>query len=256
MATLTTGTLGSRRVWGSSVLDGPRMLHVAAGVPTQSADSVLAQFPKLTLPTASASVGEGASLVEYATSTAGSLTMGRFGRFTDLSEESQIGADAGAIVAAHAVGLARDLDKALIDAINTEAGTAVAFAADVPAAIRKQLAIVQDNTAARAVDGLVIAAHPDNVALLEDVAPIGGDTIGEPFQRFSGAIVYPSSSVPTGFMLIGNLRAGVRFFEAAALRTATDVNIKTGVVTVATSWTAGFALGLVGAFVKVDVVTP
>lgn len=256
-AALATGTYGAPRAWGSNVLDGPRLLHMAAGVPRQSIDAIYAQFPQLTLPTAQAGVGENTSLPEYAASAAGSVTLARYGRWTDLSRESRIGTDAETIVATHTVGIALDLDSALVGAVDTAAGTAVAFTADVPAAIRKALAQVQSNTAAANVAQLVVLTHPDNVALLQDVAPVGGQTMAEGFSRFSGALVYPSSAVPTGFMIVGNLRSGVRYFEAQELLTESDVDIKTGTFSLATSVIAGYAIGLLGgAFIKVDVVTP
>ncbi|HZN73569.1 MAG TPA: hypothetical protein VFC00_18010 [Micromonosporaceae bacterium] len=256
-AALTTGTFGAPREWGANVLGGPRLLHVVGGVPTQAIEAILAQFPQLTLPTATAGVAEGVTLAEYAASAAGSVTLARFGRFTDFTLESLIGADAASIVAMHQIGIAKDLDKALIDLVNTAAGAAVGFTADVPAAIRKALAQVIDNTAAADGTELVILCHPDNVALLQDVNPVGGRTIAEEFTRFSGALVYPSSAVPTGFMLPANLAAGARYFEAYGVRTETDDNIKTGVQTAATHVGAGYGVTLTAGFVvKVDVVTP
>lgn len=259
-ATLTTGTYGAPREWGSNTVAGPRMLHVVAGIPTQPADAIFAQFPQLTLPAATAASAEGVTLTEYASATAGSVTLGRFGRWTDLSAESQIGTDAGAIVGMHAVAIAKDLDKILIDAVETAAGGAVAFSADVPAAVRTAMARVLDNTAASSVDDLVILVHPDNAALLQDVSPTGGETMGEPFQRFSGGLVYPSSAVNTGFCTVANLRAGARYFEAEGLKTVSDTAVKTSVVTLATALIAGYALGLVGGAagfaIMVDVVTP
>jgi hypothetical protein len=260
-AALATSTYGAPRVWGSNVTEGPRLLHVVAGVPQQPSDAVFAQVPNLTLPTASASVGENVTLSEYAASTAGSVTLARFGRWTDLSRESLVGADAGAIIGMHQIGCAKDLDLALITAVNTAAGTAVAFSTPVVDAIRKSQATIVDNTAAASASDLVILCHPDDVKLLESVAPIGGQTMAEGFTRFSGSIVYPSSAVPTGFMLVANLRAGARYFEAQSVMTETQVaSIKLGTLTVATSVIGGYGLGLVGGatgFVqKVDVVTP
>ncbi|MEI8409304.1 MULTISPECIES: phage major capsid protein [unclassified Kribbella] len=259
-AALATTTYGAPRAWGSNVTSGPRLLHVAAGVPQQPVDAVLAQVPNLTLPTASASVGENVSLAEYAASTAGSVTLARFGRWTDLSRESMVGTDAGAIVGMHQIGCAKDLDKVLIDAVETAAGAAVAFTADVPAAVRKAMAAVIDNTAAGDASDLVIMVHPDNAALLQDVSPIGGQTIAEGFQKFSGALVYPSSAANTGFVTVANLKAGARYFEARGLVTETDTAIKTGTLTVATSVIGGYGLGLVGGAsgfaIMVDVVTP
>jgi len=255
-AALATSTYGAPRVWGANVLDGPRLLHVAAGVPLQPSDAVLAQYPVLTLPSATTSVGENVTLSEFAASTAGSTTLGRFGRFTDISTESGIGTDAGAIVAQHQIGVAKDLDNNLIGLVNTSAGAAVGFTADVPAAIRSAMAKVIDATAAPDPSDLVVLVHPDNAALLQSVTPTGGQTIAEAFQNFSGALVFPSSAVPTGFMLVANLRAGARYFEAQGVMTQTDLAPKTGTLTIATSVIAGYGIGIVGCAVKVDVVTP
>ncbi|WP_344386523.1 HK97 family phage prohead protease [Asanoa iriomotensis] len=256
-ATLVTGTLGAGRVWGSNVLAGPRLLHVVANIPRQPADAIFAQFPQLTLPTAQASVGEGVTVTEYATSAAGSLTMGRFGRWTDLSEESQVGADAGAIIGMHQLGIALDMDKVLIDGVETAAGAAVAFTADVPAAIRSAMAKVMAATAAEDPADLTILVHPDNAALLQDVTPTGGATIAEKFQRFSGGLVYPSNAVNTGFITVANLKVGTRYFEVHGARTLTDVNVKTNVETIATSALGGYGITVTTGFaVMVDVVTP
>jgi len=168
-----------------------------------------------------------------------------------------IGTDAGALVGMHQIGIALDLDDVLILAVENAAGTPVSFTADVPAAIRKAMASVISDTATDDVGRLVILAHPDNVALLEDVTPVGGATIGEGFSRFSGALVYASSAVETGHITVANLSVGVRYFEAQGVLTETDTAPKTGVQTVATSLIGGYGIGLTGGFaVQVDVVTP
>ena len=256
-ATLQTGTIGAPRVWGSNVLAGPRLLHRVAGVPTQRADAIYAQFPQLTLPTAQAASGETVTLTEYASSAAGSATLGRFGRWTDLTQESQIGADAGALTSMHQLGIALDLDAVLVNAVEAAAGAAVAFNADVPGAVRACIATVLANTAAENPADLVILINPANAALLQDVTPTGGQTIAERFQRFSGAMVYPTTAADAGFATVANLRVGARYFEARALQTLTDVNVKTSVQTIATFVIAGYGLTLTaGAFVKQDIVTP
>lgn len=255
-AALTTATFGAPRAWGANVLDGPRLLHIAAGVPTQKVAAPFAQIPNLTLPTATGSVGENVALAEYAASTANSVTLARFGRWTDLSRESLVGADAGAITAMHRLGVALDLDKVLIDLVEAAAGAAVPFTADVPAAIRKAIAVVTAATAASDAADLVILVHPDNVALLQDVAPIGGSTMAEQFGKFSGALVYPSNAVDTGFVTVANVKSGARYFQARGLGTETELATKTSTLTVATSVIGGYGLGLTGFASKVDVVTP
>lgn len=248
-AALTTGTYGAPRGWGRNVLSGPRILHVVASVPTQPLDAVLAQFPQLTLPTAQAAVAEGASLAEFATSAVGNVTLGRFGRFTDLTAETLVGASADAILGMHSLGIALDLDGVLIAAVQTAAGAAVAFNADVPAQIRKAIAKVIANTAAEDPADLVILAHPNDVHLLQDVAPTGGQTIAEAFQRFSGVLVYPSNSVTAGFMTVANLAVGARYFEATSgAGTMVDENVKTGVQTLATALIGGYGVTVTTGF--------
>lgn len=256
-AALTTATHGSPRAWGANTLGAPRMLHVAAGVAIQRIDAMTAQGPQFTLPTASAAVGENVSLGEYASSTAGTATLGRYGRWTDLSREGRVGTTSESLTRMHTIGIAKDLDKVLIDAVEAAAGAAVAFSADVPAAIRKAMALVIDATAAEDTAELVVLCHPDNAALLQDVSPISGSTIAEGFQRFSGALVYASSAVNTGFITVSNLRAGTRYYEAQALTLETDNDVKTGTQTFASSIIGGYGVGLTGGFASmVDVVTP
>lgn len=255
-AALTTATYGAPRAWGTNVLDGPRMLLTAAGIPTQSVAAASAQFPRLTLPAPAAGVGEGVTVPEFAASTSGTVTLLRYGAFTDMTEETLLGADSGAISAAHRTKIARDLDNNLIGLINTDAGTPVVFSADVPAAIRRSIATVTDSTAA--ADGqLVVLAHPDNVALLQAVTSTGGRTIAEQFTLFAGALVYASSAVPTGFMLVANLGVGARFFEARGVASRTFYEPKTSVTTAATSIIGGFGTNMIAGYAqKIDVVTP
>jgi hypothetical protein len=256
-AALTTSTYGAPRAWGANILSGPRTLWEAAGIPRSPAGGIVAQFPKLTLPAVDAGVGEGTTVVEFAASTAGTVTLKRYGRYTDFSRESLVGADAGAVVAAHNTAIARDLDSALITLVNTDAGSAVGFTADVPAAIRKSIATVTDNTAA--ADGqIVVMSHPDNVALLQAVTSTGGKTIGEEFVLFAGALVYASSAVPTGFMLVGNLTSGCRLWTGdGGVQTRSHLDVKTSILTVATDIIAGFGTGAIANYCqKVDVVTP
>lgn len=257
-ATVTTGLYGNPVAWGRNVLAGPRLLHVAAGVPTQSIDAIVAEFPSLTLPTATAGVAETVTVPEYASSATGTVTAARFGRWTDFSTEALIGTSPDAVVAMHQLGIALDLDKVLIDAVETAAGAPVAFNADVPGNVRRALARVQARTAAADVGNLVILVHPDDVWLLEDVQPIGGVTTGEGFSRFSGAMIYPSEAVNTGFITVANLSVGCRFFEARGVSTQTyDLAPKTGVSTVVTYTIAGYAVTLTSGFATtIDVVTP
>lgn len=255
MATVTTGDLGERTGWGENVPGRVRMLHMVAGVPRQGLDARQGEYPKFTLPTATAGAGEGSSLTEFDSADAGTVTLARYGRFSDLTTEGLVGASALGLTKMHMLGIAKDLDKVLIDKVETDAGTAVTFASGVPASIRKQMAVVQDATQCDPED-LTILAHPDDVALLEDVTPASGSDVGEGFVRFSGALVYVSGAVNTGFMTIANLRFGCRYFAAGGTSLTTDEDIKTGIRTYASYVLAGFGTGLVSGYAKMqDVVT-
>jgi len=257
-AAITTALAGGRRQWASAMTAGPRLLHMVAGVPQdRNVGAVAAQHPVITLPTAAAGVAETVSLAEFASSTAGSVTLLRFGRWTDITRELQISASVEPFLQAHQLGIARDLDKVLIDAVETAAGGAVGFVADVPGQIRKQVAAVIDNTAATGADDVVILVNPADASLIQAVSPTGGVTIGERFERFAGAIVYPSAAVNTGFMTIANLRAGTRYIEAEAMHTEERTDVKTAGTTIATWVIAGYAIGMTGGFaIMQDVVTP
>ena len=256
MAALTTGTYGQPTEWGANDgWAGPRVLHVLARVPQiRGLGAVLAEFPEFTLPTAQAAAAEGADLAEYATSAGGTATLGRFGRFTDFTKESQIGTSAAPVLRMHSLGIALDLDDALITGVEAASGGPASFddpEADVKTAIAKVLAA----TAAENPEELVLLVNPDNAALFQDVNPIGGQTIAERFQRFAGALVYPSNSVTTGLVTVANLQVGALYFEAIGAQTATDEDVKSGVQTVATALIGGYGITLTAGFAEqVDVV--
>jgi hypothetical protein len=100
-------------------------------------------------------------------------------------------------------------------------------------------------------------ANPADVSLLQNVTATGGKTIGEDFPRFAGALVYASAAVPTGFMLVGNLATGCRFWDAGGVETRTHMDIKISVLSVATDIICGFGTGTISGYCqKIDVVTP
>ena len=255
-AALTTTTYGQPGEWGANdAWAGPRILHVVAGVPQiLGIGAVMAEFPEFTLPTAQAAAGEGSDLAEYATSAGGTATLGRFGRYTDFTKESQIGTSVSPVLRMHSLGIAKDLDDVLITAVEAAAGGPAAFS-DPEADVKTAIAKVLDATAAENPEDLVLLVHPDNAALFQDVNPIGGQTIAELFQRFAGALVYPSSSVTTGLVTVANLQVGALYFEAIGVTTATDEDVKSGVLTAATALIGGYGVTLTSGFAEqVDVV--
>jgi hypothetical protein len=255
-AALTTSTFGSPRGWGSNVLDDPRQLWAVARIPVQEVAAVAAQHPKFTLPTASAVVSEGASLGEYATSAGTTVTLGRYGRWTDLTAESRVGTDARGLLSMHRVGIALDLEKIVVVEATAAAGAAVAFSTPVVDAIRKALAQVRANTASGTPDNEFVLCNPADAALLQSVTPTGGESIGQPYPKFSGANVFETNAIVAGFMTVANLSAGMRFYQAQPLGTATLVDVKTGIQTFATSVIAGVGSTMTSYSISVDVVTP
>lgn len=256
-AALTTGTIGTPGSWGANSLPAPRLLHEVAGVQRDEYGGTKIEYPKLATASATAGVAEGASVSEYAASTVGTATITRYGRFTDLTGEALLGASSQSITSQHQIGIAKDLDQVLIAAAQTDAGTPATFDADVPGAIRAAMSAVLDATAADDPAAVMILVNPADARLLQDVSPTGGDTIGEKFQRFSGALVYPSSSVTAGIATVANLRAGCRFWGDPSVQQGTFTDLKTS-VTSYVSWLYGaYGTGLIGGYAKaVDIVSP
>ena len=249
-AALTTGTYGAPRRWTSGTLAGPRLLHrVGGALQVLDVDAIEAEIPNLTLPAPAAGAAEGASLAEFDDSTAGSGSLARYGRFTDLTSESRVGTDGRVILQAHQLAIGFDLDDRLVTLVETDGGTAATTSGDVPADVRADLATVMANTAEEDASRIVIIANPADVPALEEISPTSAGDLAQAFLRFAGAIVYPTNSATSGELSIAHLGRGVVYLEAMAMLAAADEDVKTGVRTLATAVIGGYGTNLISDYV-------
>jgi hypothetical protein len=164
-----------------------------------------------------APTAEGGTKPEYDAITQVNLVPQAFGRWTDITEQA-VEAMGGIndLVAAHARQIALDEDSYLIGLMVTEAGTAQAFIADVQANVRTAIATIESTVAAKAD---IIVVNPANYALLAPTTPANAGDVASSLVSFSGALLYPSAAVPTGFVLVAALAAVARYVTATDLRT-------------------------------------
>jgi hypothetical protein len=254
-ATITlTQTGGEIAGMTDRLVTEPRRLVAAVGLPAEPVPIRGVSAPKYGLEAVAAATAEGQTKPEFDNILAQTLVPQCFARWTDVTEQGieAMGGMAG-LIAAHTRQIALDEDEAFINELETEAGTAIAFATDVQANVRKAIATVE-STVAAPVD--VIVVHPDNFGLLADTTPANGQDVASRVTTFSGALVYPSASMTTGFMLVAALRAVARYGVTGGLRTNSVPNLKTNVVTVRTEIFSDLAITIGGGVKTVDVVTP
>lgn len=234
----------------------PRRLVTAVGLTPQPSTTAGTTGPKFGATTATAATAEGAAKPEAATITKLDIPIKQLARWTTLSRMALMSQDntLEQTVAWHAMAIAKDEDKLLIDAVNTAAGAAVAFTAgDQRLQVRKAMAVVEDAVSAPCD---VVLCHTDDYALLAGFDVTTLDDLAGKVVTFGGAVLYPSSSVPTGFVLVAALRASGRFIVADPTSVATTQALSTNETTVRTEELVGFDIQFVGACRKVDVVTP
>ena len=239
-ALTTTNTLG-RQTWHGAAISGPRMLHTVAGIPADfNLGAVDANYLRVGALAVATGVAEGDPATELTSVTGSAVKLMRYGRWTELSEESKIASDAAAtLTLVHRRAIARDLDSLLIGlaAADSPTGSAVT-GSDAGKALRRAIAIVSDNVGVDASE-LTIIANPAVAGLIEDVAPIGGSSLAEATTRFAGAKVYYSNAAPTGAGLVIAPTA-FRYLEAMPMSFRTDINLKTSTLLLATSLVGGY----------------
>lgn len=239
---LVTGTYGTSTGWHGFGADGPILLHDVGGAAIEQLSGIKLSYPTFTLPTAAVSVAETVSVGEYATSTAGTLTAARFGRWTEISAEASLNGTAS-ILRMHRVGVARDLNKACIAALTTAAGAAVEYATSAEFMLKRSIATVCDRTASEP-GALVLCVNPADAPLVSDTTPANGADIASTVERFSGARIFASTEVAAGTALVANLGLGLVYGSAQPIRVETDFDVKTSVSVLATSVIGGYGVGI------------
>ncbi len=237
-------------------LPEPRRLATTVGLVPHASTTAGYSGPKFPAMSAAAATAEGSTKPEAAAPTALSIPIKQLARWNTLSRMALLSADGvlEQFVSYHSALVAKDEDKLIIDAVNTAAGAAVAFVAgDQRLQVRKAMAVVEDACNAPCD---VVLCHTDDYALLAGFDVTSLDELGGKVVRFGGAALYPSSSVPTGFVLVAALAAAGWFIVADPPSVATVQALTTNEVTVRVEELVGFDVRLTGACRKVDVVTP
>jgi hypothetical protein len=252
--TVATDT-GSPGSYGEGGIPNPITLRRFAGIPVDKLEGATAQHPSVTLPTGVAGVAETVAHTEFDGANVANLTALRYGRWTDVTSFVDEFTTLKAINGAHAVGLARDLNLVDLTAIQTAAGTVVAFdAANLDRNVRT--AILKVAAAALVPpEAVVLFGTSAALGVVTGYAPASGDDRGTVATRIYGAKVYVTEQA-----LAGNIYCfapnGFQIFSTG-LASASVIDPTTGGHKFG-QWIHSTAPGvfIVGAAAGVDVVTP
>jgi hypothetical protein len=184
------------------------------------------------------------------------LTTVRHGRWTKVTSFVDAFDDLNAISKAHGIAIARDLDLADITAIQTAAGTPIAFSSTLMDQNVRQAVLTVAAATLTPPSECVLVGTPANLALVTGYAPASGDDRGTVSTRVYGARVYQTTATETAGFVIVFAPTGVLAF-ADRTRSASRIDPTDGSVQFG-SWihAAPVGVGIVGAAASVDVVTP
>lgn len=253
-AAVTAGShMSSPGTWATSGGAAPRTLYAYAGMQTPDLTGMTASMPSYTIPAGAAGAAETATHGEYDSVTPENLTAVRYGRWSKVTAGVDAFDELSGIQYAHAAGIARDLDLACVSAVETAAGTPLAFvdAASVPSVVRQGIL-----TAATAVNGLptdcTLFGTPADLALLQDLDPVHADGVGSAVSAFAGARLYPTAAATAGQVTVFVGSAWTLFLSAT--RSATNIDPSDGSNTFG-QWVhaAGPAPRITGGAVAIDV---
>jgi hypothetical protein len=255
-AAVTMSLTGGRVDGLSGRLPEPRRLARTVGLQPKPSTTAGISGPKFGATSGTAPTAEGAAKPEAATVTKLDISIKQLARWTTLSRMALLsqGDVMEQVVSWHALAIAKDEDKLIIDALNTAAGSAIAFVSgDQRGPVRQAMAKVEDAVSAQCD---VCIVHPDNYGLLAGFDPTTADTAGGLVVQFGSGVLYPSSACPTGFAIVAAVRAAGAFIVAQGPSVASLDALSTNETTVRTEELVGFDVRLVGAVAKVDIVTP
>jgi hypothetical protein len=255
-AAVTVATdFGSPGSWDDGGIATPTPLRAFAGIPQAKLTGATAQHPSLTLPAGAAGVAEGTVHGEYDTINVGNLSTLRYGRWTQVTSFVDEFDQLRSINAAHAVGIARDLDLADITAIQTAAGSVVAFdASNLDRNVRQ--AILKVAAAALVPPSeVVLFGTSAAMGVVTGYAPASGDDRGSVATRVFGARVYVSEAAAAGNVYCFSPQGFIVF--QTPIRSATTMDPTNGSPKFG-QWMHSTPAGvfIVGAAAGVDVVTP
>jgi hypothetical protein len=254
LVTVATDT-GSPGAWGAGQIQEPITLRRFAGIPNGELTGATAQMPSLTLPAGSAGVAESAATTEFNATDVVNLSTLRYGRWTEVTSFVAQFTDLQAINGAQAVGIARDLNLLDITAIQTAAGSVVAF--DSPNLDRNVRQMILKVAAAVVGDPSEVVLFGTSAALgiVNGYAPASGADRGSVSTRVFGARTYVVEGAVAGNVYAFHPRGFKTFSSGLASATFLDPgngSYKFG------QWlhSTGPGLFIVGSAAGVDVLTP
>ncbi|MCV7191487.1 hypothetical protein [Mycolicibacterium brumae] len=250
-----TSSIGGATAWGQLAAREPNHLIRFAGIPVDALTGVQAVMPTFTLPSAAVGVAESAAHTEFDGVVDLPLTALRYGRWTQVSAAASEFTSLSGIVNAHAIAIARDIDKkAVADIEAAITGSPIAYNADVAGNVRQTILAVAANTM-RDVSELVLVGTVAAIAKLQDVAPANGPDAGSITTRFAGARLYPATTATAGRITVFDPQSFMAF--ASPVGSATAIDPKDGSASFG-SWLHHTAIGqgLTGSALAVTVVDP
>jgi hypothetical protein len=254
LVTVATDT-GSPGAWGAGQIQEPITLRRFAGIPNGELTGATAQMPSLTLPAGSAGVAESTATTEFNATDVVNLSTLRYGRWTEVTSFVAQFTDLAAINQAQAVGIARDLNLVDLTAIQTAAGSVVAF--DSPNLDRNVRQAIMKVAAAVVGDPSEVVLFGTSAALgiVNGYAPVDGGGRGSVSTRVFGARTYVTEGAVAGNVYAFHPR-GFKTFSSP-LASSSFLDPGNGSYKFA-QWlhSTGPGLFIVGSAAGVDVLTP
>ena len=246
--------LGSPGDWGANRIPGPVTMRQFAGIPTSPLKGRTATVPSFTLPASAAGADEGTNSGEYDTIDPAALTALRYGRWSEVGGAADVFDDLASISDAHAIGIARDINKADATALETAAGAAVAFTASIDQNLRTAILTLAGRFLVDPTR-LVITGTGSDLALVLGYTPASGEDRGSVATRYNGAAVYVNQDMAAGFVTVfypGSFRAFATGLGSASVIAPESGAHKFG------QWLHSTPIGvaIVGGAIRQDVVTP
>jgi hypothetical protein len=254
LVTVATDT-GSPGAWGTGGIQEPITLRRFAGIENGELTGATAQMPSLTLPAGSAGVAESTATTEFNATDVVNLSTLRYGRWSEVTSFVAQFTDLQALNGAQAVGIARDLNLVDLTAIQTAAGSVVAF--DSPNLDRNVRQAILKVAAAVVGDPSEVVLFGTSAALgiVNGYAPVDGGGRGSVTTRVFGARTYVTEGAVAGNVYAFHPRAFRTF--SSGLASATFLDPTNGSYRFA-QWlhSTGPGLFIVGGAAGVDVLTP
>ncbi|SBS79648.1 hypothetical protein MHPYR_890001 [uncultured Mycobacterium sp.] len=216
--------LGSAGGWNSGAPNEPRHLLSFSGVPVSPLTGRTAQVPAYTGPTAAAGVDESTDHGEYDSIAPVNLTALRYGRWSDVSALANQVDELTGLNVMHATGIARDLDRLAVQAIEGVAGS-LGVSVDIPAHVREAVLYVAATTYSAETD-LVIVGQPADLAELTGTTPTNADDLGSYAVRFAGARLYATTAASANLITVF-WPGGFRVFQSS-LQSASQIDPASG----------------------------